>query len=229
MNNGISVSEFDSDIDKLSSEGKMTVVVASGEKALGVIGISDTVRAEAPQIVKKLKMMKIRTVLLTGDGRASAEYTGSAVGVDEIFSEVLPSQKAEVVENLRKNGYKVMMVGDGINDAPALVKADTGCAVGCGSDIAIDSADIVLMKNDLNDVIRAINLSKFTVKNIKFNLFWAFLYNSLGIPVAAGILYPFFDVLLSPMIGAAAMSLSSLFVVGNALRLRTKKLDKISW
>ncbi len=222
--NGIDISEFEAKALELASHGKMTMFVAEENKALGVIGISDTIKTEAAEVISELKKMGIKTVLLTGDSKAAADYIGSAAGVDEVIAEVLPTQKAEEVIKLQNIGEKVMMVGDGINDAPALVQADTGCAVGNGSDIAIDSADIVLMKNDLFDVVKAIRLSKLTIKNIKFNLFWAFLYNTLGIPVAAGVLYPFFEILLSPMIGAAAMSLSSLFVVGNALRLKTKKL-----
>ena len=144
--------------------------------------------------------------------------------MDEIVAEVLPTEKADVVKRYQDGGEIVMMVGDGINDAPALVQADIGCAIGGGSDIAIDSADIVLMKSELSDVARAINLSRLTIKNIKQNLFWAFFYNILGIPIAAGALYPSFGILLSPMIGALAMSLSSLFVVSNALKLRYKKI-----
>ncbi|MBE6892136.1 MAG: copper-translocating P-type ATPase [Ruminococcaceae bacterium] len=222
--NGIDISEFKEKALELASHGKMTMFVAEENKVLGVIGISDTIKSEAAEVISELRKMGIKTVLLTGDSKAAADYIGRTAGVDTVISEVLPTQKAEEVVKLQQNGEKVMMVGDGINDAPALVQADTGCAVGNGSDIAIDSADIVLMKNDLYDVVKAIKLSKLTIKNIKFNLFWAFLYNSLGIPVAAGVLYPFFEILLSPLIGAAAMSLSSLFVVGNALRLKTKKL-----
>ncbi len=222
--NGIDISEFDKKANELASNGKMTMFIAEDNKISGVIGISDTIKAEASEVISKLKEIGIKTVLLTGDTKAAAEYIGKAAGVDEVIAEVLPTEKAEVVIKLQNSGEKVMMIGDGINDAPALVQADTGCAVGNGSDIAIDSADIVLMKDDLTDVVKAIKLSKLTIKNIKFNLFWAFLYNTLGIPVAAGILYPFFEILLSPMIGAAAMSLSSLFVVGNALRLKTRKI-----
>jgi Cu+-exporting ATPase len=146
------------------------------------------------------------------------------VGVDEIVAEVLPKEKAAVVERCQAGGEVVMMVGDGINDAPALAQADVGCAIGSGSDIAIDSADIVLMKSDLADVAKAIKLSRLTIRNIKQNLFWAFFYNTLGIPIAAGVLYPAFNILLSPMFGALAMSLSSLFVVSNALRLKGKEI-----
>ena len=162
--------------------------------------------------------------LLPGDTRRAAEHIGSLVGADEVIAEVLPGDKAGVVERLQKEGRKVLMVGDGINDAPALTQADVGCAIGGGSDIAIESADVVLMKDDLGDVPKAVRLSRLTIANIKENLFWAFCYNTIGIPVAAGVLYPFFEILLSPMLGALAMSLSSVCVVTNALRLRGKKL-----
>ena len=166
----------------------------------------------------------LRVVLLTGDNRRAADYIGSRVGADEVIAEVLPGDKADVVRSIQERGGRVIMVGDGINDAPALTQADVGCAVGGGSDIAIESADVVLMKDDLGDVARAVRLSRLTITNIKENLFWAFCYNTIGIPIAAGVLWPFFEILLSPMLGALAMSLSSVCVVGNALRLRGKKL-----
>ena len=161
---------------------------------------------------------------MTGDNRKTAEYIGRQAHVDQVVAEVLPGDKADVVSRLQREGKTVMMVGDGINDAPALVQADVGCAVGSGSDIALESGDIVLMKSDLMDVYRAIRLSKATIRNIRQNLFWAFFYNVLGIPVAAGALYLLGGPLLSPMIGGLAMSLSSVCVVGNALRLKTLKL-----
>ena len=162
--------------------------------------------------------------MLTGDNRLTAEYIGILVEVDEVIAEVLPEDKANVVERYQQQGMRVMMVGDGINDAPALMKADIGCAIGSGSDIAVEAGDIVLMKSDLMDVCRAILLSRYTITNIKQNLFWAFFYNSIGLPVAAGVLYAFNGTLLSPMLGGLAMSLSSVCVVTNALRLRRKKL-----
>lgn len=209
---------------KLAGEGKTVIFVSENGKAIGIIGIADTVKPEAAEAITEIKKMGIKTVLLTGDSRAAAEYIGKLAGFDEIIAEVLPTHKAEVIKKLQESGETVMMTGDGINDAPALTQADIGCAVGSGSDIAIDSAKIILMKNDLGDVAKAIRLSRMTIRNIKQNLFWAFCYNTLGIPIAAGVLYPAFNLLLSPMIGAAAMSLSSLFVVTNALRLKSKKL-----
>ena len=220
----VDLSRYEEDIGSLRSEGKSIVAVAVDEEALGIIALSDKVREGSRAAIERLKGMGIKTVLLTGDNRAAAEHIGSAVAMDEIVAEVLPTEKADVVKRYQDGGEIVMMVGDGINDAPALVQADIGCAIGGGSDIAIDSADIVLMKSELSDVARAINLSRLTIKNIKQNLFWAFFYNILGIPIAAGALYPSFGILLSPMIGALAMSLSSLFVVSNALKLRYKKI-----
>ena len=171
-----------------------------------------------------MKALGIRTVLLTGDNRAAADHIGALVGVDEVIAEVLPEEKAGVVERLQAQGRTVMMVGDGINDAPALTAATVGCAIGSGSDIAIESADIVLMRSDLQDVPRALRLSRLTLRDIKENLFWAFCYNTVGIPIAAGLLVPFGGPLLSPMFAGAAMSLSSVCVVGNALRLGHAKL-----
>ena len=222
--NGVSTERFRAAAERLQTQGKTLVFVARGGQALGIVGIADTIKPDAKDAIAALKQMGIKTVLLTGDNRAAAEFIGTQAGVDEVIAEVLPTQKAEVVQDHQSKGSSVMMVGDGINDAPALVQADVGCAIGNGSDIAIDSAKIVLMKSELMDVVRAIRLSRLTIRNIKQNLFWAFCYNVLGIPVAAGVLYPAFGLLLSPMIGGLAMSLSSLFVVTNALRLKTKRL-----
>lgn len=222
--NGIDTSEFTSEISALREKGKTLVFVAEGNRLLGITGISDTVKSDARETVARLKKMGIKTVMLTGDNKKSAEYIGREIGFDEIVSEVLPTEKAHVVKKYQDEGKTVMMVGDGINDAPALTQADVGCAIGNGSDIAIESAEIVLMKDSLADVTRAIRLSRLTIRNIRQNLFWAFCYNCLAIPIAAGILFPSFGILLSPMIGAVAMSLSSLFVVTNALRLKTYKI-----
>lgn len=220
----ISLSDYAQEIDSLTAEGQTVLLAALGGKFLGLIAVADTVKATSREAISKLQEMGVHTVLLTGDNRAAAEHIGSLVGVDEVIAEVLPGEKAAQIERLQKDGSIVMMVGDGINDAPALARADIGCAIGSGSDIAIESADVVLMKSDLNDVPAAIRLSRLTITNIKQNLFWAFCYNTLGIPIAAGILYPSFHILLSPMIGALAMSFSSIFVVSNALRLKGKKI-----
>ena len=170
------------------------------------------------------KKLGVEVQMLTGDNKKTAEYIGGLAGVDKVIAEVLPQEKAQVVAALQAEGKSVMMVGDGINDAPALVQADTGVAIGGGSHIAVEAGNIILMKNDLRDAAKSIQLSRLTLFNIKENLFWAFFYNSIGIPIAAGALYPVFGILLTPMLAGLAMSLSSVFVVGNALRLRTKKI-----
>ena len=190
----------------------------------GLICVADTIKDTSIQAVEQIRSLGVRVYMVTGDNEKTARYIGSLAHVDEVIAEVLPEDKAAVVKDLQSQGKTVMMVGDGINDAPALVQADVGCAIGNGSDIALESGDVVLMKSDLMDVYRAIKLSKATIRNIKQNLFWAFFYNSLGIPVAAGLLYLLGGPLLSPMLGGFAMSLSSVCVVGNALRLRRLKL-----
>ncbi|MBO5321919.1 MAG: copper-translocating P-type ATPase [Clostridia bacterium] len=219
--NGIAVNEDTADL--LASQGKSLVFVAENGEYLGLIALADTLKSTSKEAIVKLKSMGIKTVLLSGDNKLCAEYIGSQIEVDEVYSEVLPTQKADIVEKIRKENGSVLMVGDGINDAPALTAADVGCAIGKGSDIAIESADIVLMKSDPKDVCKAINLSHYTIKNIKENLFWAFCYNTILIPVAAGVLFPFTGLLLSPMLGGLAMSLSSVCVVVNALRLKLKE------
>ena len=222
--NNLSIESFKNKLEELKEQGKTVVFVALENKVLGLIAMSDTIKDDSALAISKLKEMGIKTVLLTGDNKKAADFIGKIAGVDEVVAEVLPTQKADIVKKYQQAKNVVMMVGDGINDAPSLTQADVGCAIGNGSDIAIDSADIVLMKSTLMDVYKAIHLSKLTIRNIKQNLFWAFCYNVLGIPIAAGVLYPAFNMLLSPMIGGLAMSLSSLFVVTNALRLKTKKI-----
>lgn len=221
---GVDVSPLAPEAERLSGEGKTVMFVACEGALLGALAVSDPVRGGSAAAIARLKELGLRVVLLTGDNRRAADYIGSRVGADEVIAEVLPGDKADVVRSIQERGGRVIMVGDGINDAPALTQADVGCAVGGGSDIAIESADVVLMKDDLGDVARAVRLSRLTITNIKENLFWAFCYNTIGIPIAAGVLWPFFEILLSPMLGALAMSLSSVCVVGNALRLRGKKL-----
>ena len=221
---GVDASALEARAQALASEGKTLMYVARGGALLGLIAVADPVRETSAAAIARLHEMGLRVVLLTGDNRAAAEHIGSQVGADEVIAEVLPEDKAGVVKSIQERGGKVVMVGDGINDAPALTQADIGCAVGTGSDIAIESADVVLMRDDLGDVPRAVELSRLTIRNIKENLFWAFCYNTIGIPIAAGVLYPVTGLLLSPMLGALAMSLSSVCVVTNALRLRGKKL-----
>ena len=200
--------------------GKTPLYFAFNKELAGVIAVADVVKKSSAKAVKEFKKMGIDVIMLTGDNKAAAEAIGREVGIDNVISEVLPQDKEEKVRRLQEQGKKVAMIGDGINDAPALARADTGIAIGAGTDVAIESADIVLIKNDLLDAVSAIQLSKATIRNIKENLFWAFIYNVIGIPFAAGVFYPILGVKLNPMIGAAAMSMSSVFVVSNALRLR---------
>ena len=225
--NGIEVSrELLEKSDLLASEGKTLMYFSCDKRILGFLAAKDVVKENAKEAISKLQKMDSKVVMLTGDGPLAANVIGKEVGVDEVIAGVLPEEKSQKVEELKARGLKVAMVGDGINDAPALVVSDVGIAIGAGSDVAIESADIILMKNDLLDVVNAIKLSKAVIKNIKQNLFWAFFYNCIGIPLAAGVFYPFWGLKLSPMFGALAMSLSSLFVVTNALRLRYLKLEK---
>ncbi len=209
--------------NSLSGEGKTPLFFAKNHELLGIIALADTLKPDSTAAVRELSLMGIKTVMLTGDNRATALAIAKAVGVDEAVSDLLPEEKAEKVEEFKKKG-RVVMVGDGINDAPALTLADVGVAIGAGTDIAIDAADVVLMKSGLSDLTAAVKLSKSTLKNIRQNLFWAFAYNTLGIPLAAGVFIPVFGLTLSPMIGAAAMSLSSVCVVSNALRLYGTRL-----
>lgn len=204
--------------EELALEGKTPLFFCREQKLLGIIAVADAIKEDSPKAISQLKNMGIRTVMLTGDNRRTAEAVGKIAGVDEVIAEVLPGDKEDVVRELQKQG-KVAMVGDGINDAPALTRADTGIAVGAGTDIAIDAADVVLMKNTLLDVPAAIRLSRSALRNIHQNLFWAFFYNVIGIPLAAGVWIPLFILRLNPMFAAAAMSLSSVFVITNALRL----------
>lgn len=208
---------------KYAEEGKTPVFVIKEGQLIGFIAIGDTIKATSKKAIAAMKAMGIEVVMITGDHKKTAKAIGQQVGIDTILAEVLPKDKSDEVKRLQENSV-VAMVGDGINDAPALVQSDVGIAIGSGTDVAIESADIVLVKNDLNDVVTAIKLSKMTIRNIKQNLFWAFFYNVIGIPVAAGLLYPFFGILLNPMFAAAAMSLSSVSVVSNALRLKRIKL-----
>lgn len=187
---------------------------------LGIIGVEDTVKATSYEAIQAWEKMGVKVIMLTGDNRRTAEAVREKLGISEVVAEVLPQDKEKKVSELKRQGHKVAMIGDGINDAPALAAADVGMAIGAGTDVAMESADIILMKNDLRDAVTAMKLSRAVIRNIKENLFWAFFYNCIGIPLAAGVLYPAFQIRLNPMFGAAAMSLSSIFVVGNALRLR---------
>jgi len=209
------------DFTDLSGQGKTPLHFAGEDGTyLGTIAAADTLKPDSAEAIAAIKKQGLKVVMLTGDNAKTSQVIAKSAGIDQVISDVLPGDKAAAVKGLQNNGHHVLMVGDGINDAPALVTADVGMAIGAGTDIAMESADIVLMNGSLTGVSTAVELSKATIRNIKQNLFWAFFYNSLGIPVAAGVLYPAFGILLSPMLGAAAMSMSSVFVVTNALRLR---------
>ncbi len=215
--------------EQVSGEGKTPLLFAAGDRWLGLIAVADTVKDDAREAVGRLHAMGLRTVMLTGDNQRTAEAVGRSVGVDEVIAGVLPDGKKEAVEALRERFGAVAMVGDGINDAPALATADIGIAIGAGTDVAVDAADVVLMKSRPSDIPAAVGLSRATLRNIRENLFWAFIYNVVGIPLAAGVWIPVFGVGMSPMFGAAAMSLSSFCVVMNALRLNFTNLYKQSW
>lgn len=221
--NGINTDKIESKAQEFLKQGKTVIYFANKSDIIGIIAIADTIKSTSKQAIEELKKRNIEAVMITGDNKTVAEEIGKQIAIDKIISEVLPQDKEKEVFKLQKQGKKVAFVGDGINDSPALVKADVGLAIGSGTDIAIESADIVLMKNSLLDVVTAIDLSKKVIRNIKMNLFWAFFYNTIGIPVAAGIFYSSFGFKLNPMIGAAAMSLSSVCVVTNALRLKNFK------
>jgi len=223
MEKNINISSLDETSDRLASEGKTPMYIAIDGNAAGIIAVADTVKASSKNAIESLHKMGIKVAMITGDNKRTADAIAKQVGIDIVLSEVLPEDKANEVKKLQVDGNRVGMVGDGINDAPALAQADIGIAIGSGTDVAIESADIVLMRSDLMDVISAIKLSKATIKNIKENLFWAFGYNVLGIPVAMGVLHIFGGPLLNPMIAAGAMSLSSVSVLLNALRLRRFK------
>lgn len=218
---GIDVSEQRQTIDALAQQGKTPLFFAKNKSIMGIIAVADVVKETSAAAVKELKDMNIDVVMLTGDNKATAKAIGDSCGIDNVVAEVLPQDKEQQVRQLQQSGYRVAMVGDGINDAPALAKADVGVAIGAGTDIAIDSADVVLVKSSLLDIVKLIQLSRATMRNIKENLFWALIYNTVGIPLAAGVFFSFLGWRLNPMYGAAAMCFSSVCVVLNALRLRT--------
>ncbi len=219
-NKEISLAKLEAESNRLAVEGKTPMYIAVNNELAGIIAVADVVKESSAKAIKKLHEMGIEVAMITGDNKRTAETIAKQVGIDRVLAEVLPQDKSNEVKKLQAEGKKVSMVGDGINDAPALAQADIGIAIGSGTDVAMESADIVLMKSDLMDVPTAIQLSKSTIRNIKQNLFWAFGYNVLGIPVAAGLLYAFGGPTLNPIFAAAAMSLSSVSVLTNALRLK---------
>jgi Cu+-exporting ATPase len=218
--NGVSLGEGESRSEELSRTGKTVVFLASGGSVAGLIGISDPIKPDSKEAVQRLKKIGLKVIMLTGDNRVTAEAVAKETGIDEFIAEVLPDGKSDEISKLQARGEIVGMVGDGINDAPALAGADVGFAIGSGTDVAIESADVTLMRGSLHGVADAIKISNATVKNIKENLFGAFAYNTLAIPIAAGVLFPFTGMLLDPIIAGAAMALSSFTVVTNANRLR---------
>lgn len=221
--NNIDVSDVLSKSEELSQNGQTILYFAKGRNFIGLIGVADTIKETSSYAIRELQNKNLNVVMLTGDNKNVAQNIGKTLGIKNIISEVMPQDKEKEVAKLQKNGHTVAFVGDGINDSPALVKSDVGIAIGSGTDIAVESADVVLVRNDLLDVVTSIELSKNVINNIKMNLFWAFFYNVIGIPIAAGVFYMSLGLKLNPMIGAAAMSLSSVCVVTNALRIRKFK------
>ena len=224
---GIALAEIDQASDRLATEGKTPMYIAIDGEMAGIIAVADTVKQHSRQAIEKLHQMGIEVVMITGDNKRTAEAIAQGVGIDRVLSEVLPEDKANEVKKLQAEGKKVGMVGDGINDAPALAQSDIGLAIGSGTDVAMESADIVLMRSDLMDVPTALELSHATIRNIKQNLFWAFAYNVIGIPIAMGLLHIFGGPLLNPMLAGAAMSFSSVSVLVNALRLKRFKPTRV--
>jgi Cu+-exporting ATPase len=206
--------------DRLRTEGETVMLVAIDGRAAGLVGVADPIKESTQEAIQILHQEGVRIRMVTGDNRITAEAVARRLGIDEVDADVLPEQKIEVVKRLQSQGRVVAMAGDGVNDAPALAQANVGIAMGTGTDVAIESAGVTLVKGDLRGIARARRLSRATMRNIRQNLFFAFIYNALGVPVAAGILYPVIGLLLSPMIASAAMSFSSVSVIGNALRLR---------
>jgi Cu+-exporting ATPase len=221
---GVQAGEAAARAEEMRREGHTAMFVVVDGGLAGLVGVADPIKDTSSEAIKQLHAEGLRVVMLTGDSRTTADAVARRLGIDEVIAEVLPDQKAAVIERLQREGRVVAMAGDGINDAPALAQANVGIAMGTGTDVAIESAGVTLVKGDLRAIVKAIRLSRATMRNVKQNLFFAFVYNALGVPIAAGVLYPVFGLLLSPMIAAAAMSLSSVSVIGNALRLRRAAL-----
>jgi Cu+-exporting ATPase len=221
---GIDISSLSEQARAFGADGQTVTFVAVDGMPAGLIGISDPIKPTTAQALRDLQAAGLRIVMLTGDSKATAEAVARKLGLSDFEAEVLPDKKAEVVKRLQKEGRTVAMAGDGINDAPALAQSNVGIAMGTGTDVAMESAGVTLVKGDLAGIVRARNLSRATMRNIRQNLFFAFIYNAIGVPVAAGVLYPFFGLLLSPILAAAAMSFSSVSVIANSLRLRRAEL-----
>ncbi len=221
---GVETRSFNADGERLRADGATVINIAIDGQLAGLFAIADPVKASTPAALRDLAAQGVKVIMLTGDNRTTAMAVARQLGITDVEAEVLPDQKSAVVARLQKAGRIVAMAGDGVNDAPALAAAEVGIAMGTGTDVAMESAGVTLLKGDLGGIVRARKLSQATMRNIRQNLFFAFIYNAAGIPIAAGILYPNFGILLSPIIAAAAMSLSSVSVVGNALRLRATRL-----
>jgi Cu+-exporting ATPase len=221
---GVDVTSLAGRADELRQDAQGVMFVAVDGKLAGILGVADPVKETTKEAIQQLHEQGLRVVMLTGDSKKTAEAVAKKLGIDQVTAEVLPDQKANVVRELQKQGRVVAMAGDGINDAPALAQAEVGIAMGTGTDVAMESAGVTLVRGDLRGIVRARRLSERTIGNIRQNLFFAFVYNAAGVPLAAGVLYPVFGILLSPMLAAAAMSLSSVSVVANALRLRAANI-----
>jgi len=215
---------FEAQAHDLQAEGQTVIFVGIADRPAGIIAISDPIKQSTPGAIRELQRLDLKVIMLTGDNERTAKAVAKKLGLDQVEAGVAPKDKHERIEALRRDGSIVAMAGDGINDAPALAAADVGIAMGTGTDVAMESAGITLVKGDLNGIVQAIHLSRAVMRNIRQNLFFAFIYNALGIPIAAGVFYPFFGWLLSPIIAGAAMSLSSVSVIGNALRLQRVRL-----
>jgi Cu+-exporting ATPase len=220
----IDIKDLEEKAEEFASDGKTPIYVSLDGKSAGIIAVADPLKESSAEALEKLKKLGLKVVMLTGDNKKTAEAIARKAGIDGVISEVLPEDKVHEIKKLQSEGRRVAMVGDGINDAPALAQADVGIAIGSGTDVAMEASDITLIKGDLRGVASAIELSKRTIRVIKQNLFWAFFYNTAGIPIAAGVLYPFFGILLNPIFASAAMAFSSVSVVSNSLRLRRVKL-----
>jgi len=223
--NGVKIGKAEAIAYELRADGQTVMYVAVDGQVAGLLGVTDPLKETTVPAIKALRERGIKVIMMTGDNHLTAEAVSKKVGLDGFFADVLPQGKADLIKKLQSEGKFVAMAGDGINDAPALAQAQVGIAMGTGTDVAMSSAGVTLIKGDLMGILRALELSEGTLKNIKQNLFFAFIYNSLGVPLAAGVLYPIFGILLNPMIAAAAMSLSSVSVIGNALRLKKVKLS----
>jgi len=211
-------------LDQLEKQGKTVMFLSNGQKILGLISVADKIKPEAPELIAQLHQLGIKIIMLSGDRQGPAQHIAAQTGINEVMAEVSPLEKALKIKEIKKRGQIVTMVGDGVNDAVALVESDVGIAMASGADVAIESADITVLHGDLSKIIKALKISRLTMKKIKQNLFWAFFYNIIAIPIAAGVLYPAFKIMLSPIIAAAAMSLSSVSVILNTLLIKKAKL-----